>query len=233
MPDPSDSAHHTDRDYRKELVELKDALIMMAGRVEGMIDSGCRALTERDIEMARATIAEDEKVNRAEIETDELCMRMLAKRSPAASDLRFITLALKMVTDLERIGDLAANISERAIDLATTPHIRLFHEGIPEMAKLAQSMVREAIDAFIAWDPVAARRVIERDNAVDDLYQRVFRETLEQILADPAVAATGISIQSAAKFLERIGDHGVNLAELVVFMVQGTDIRHLPPDVAV
>ena len=216
---------HTDARYDQQLATLREALLLMAGRVEAMIAASVKALLEQDTELARRTIDEDHKVNRAEMETDQLCLVILARRQPMASDLRFITLCLKMVTDLERIGDLAVNICERTIDLSyVTPLDR--QEAIQQMSDLARSMVRDAIDAFVARDEAAARAVIARDDAVDKLYVSVFGDTLERMRRDDLLVTSGIHLLSVAKWLERIADHATNLAEQVVFLVRGTDIRH-------
>lgn len=217
---------HTDREYESELKRLRERLLKMAGRVEEMIADSVKALVERDIELARRTIDADHLVNRAEVETDELCLQILARRQPVASDLRFVTLSLKMVTDLERIGDLAVNICERAIDLAQDAPLKPWVD-VPHMASIAQGMVRDAIDAFIAGDADRAQSVVERDRALDELYIRVFRELLAAMISDPTKVERGIHAQSIAKWLERMGDHATNLAEQVVFMVKGKDIRHM------
>lgn len=217
---------HIDSEYDSQLRKLRDALLVMAGRVEEMIADSVRALIERDLDLARATIDADHLVNRAEVEMDELCLVILAKRQPVASDLRFITLTLKMVTDLERIGDLAVNICERAIDLGAQSPNRPW-VNVPRMASIAQSMVRDAIDAFVAGDAARAQSVIDRDDELDELYVAVFREVLASMLGDSSQVQRGIHAQSVAKWLERIGDHATNLAEQVVFMIKGKDIRHL------
>lgn len=217
---------HTDREYENDLKKLRESLLKMAGRVEEMIASSVKALVERDIALARSTIAADHLVNRAEVETDELCLVILAKRQPVASDLRFITLSLKMVTDLERIGDLAVNICERAIDLGQDAPLKPWVD-VPRMAAIVQAMVRDSIDAFVAGDADRAQSVIERDRELDELYIRVFRELLSAMLADTSIVERGIHAQSVAKWLERMGDHATNLAEQVVFMVKGKDIRHM------
>jgi phosphate transport system protein len=217
---------HTDREYESELKKLRERLLKMAGRVEEMISDSVKSLVERDIELARRTIDADHLVNRAEVETDELCLMILAKRQPVASDLRFVTLSLKMVTDLERIGDLAVNICERAIDLGQDAPLKPWVD-VPNMANIAQGMVRDAIDAFVAGDADRAQSVIERDKSLDELYIRVFRELLAAMINDTSKVERGIHAQSVAKWLERMGDHATNLAEQVVFMVKGKDIRHL------
>ena len=217
---------HTDREYDNQLRLLRDWLLLMAGHTEAMIANAIRALVERDVELARRTIETDHKVNQSEIETDELCLVILAKRQPMGSDLRFVTLALKMVTDLERIGDLAVNICERAIDLSAEPLLGNYDE-IMRTADLVQSMVRDAIDAFVHGDEDKARDVIARDDEVDELYHQIFREILATMMRNPEAIQRGIHVQSVAKWLERIADHSTNLAELVIFMVNGKDIRHV------
>lgn len=217
---------HTDREYESELKKLRERLLKMAGRVEEMIADSVRALVERDVVLARRTIEADHLVNRAEVETDELCLVILAKRQPVASDLRFVTLSLKMVTDLERIGDLAVNICERAIDLAEDEPLKPWVD-VPRMAGIVEGMVRDAIDAFVAGDVARAQSVIDRDRSLDELYIRVFRELLSTMLNDASKVERGIHAQSVAKWLERMGDHATNLAEQVIFMVKGKDIRHM------
>jgi phosphate transport system protein len=216
---------HTDREYEAELGEVRKRLLTMAGYVEAMIADSVRALSERDPDLARRTIGSDAKVNTAECETDLLCLRILAKRQPMASDLRFVTLALKMVTDLERIGDLAVNICERAIDLAKTPPLGSY-EDLHRMAEVAQSMVRQAIDAFVEGDSDKAREVIDLDDEADVLYEQVFQQILEVMRDDPDTIHRGIHVQSVAKWLERMADHATNISEQVIWMVQGKDVRH-------
>jgi phosphate transport system protein len=216
---------HTDRVYEAQLEAVRRNLIVMAGRVEEMIAHAVKALVERDVDLAKRTIAQDPKVNHCEVETDELCMQILARRQPLASDLRFITLALKMVTDLERIGDLAVNISHRAIDLASEQPLKPWRD-VPRMAGLVQTMVRDAIDAFVRNDDVQAQAVIERDAQVDEIYTHVVRELIGIMTVDADTVDRGIHVLSVAKFLERMADHATNLAEQVVFLVQGKDVRH-------
>ncbi|MCX4242622.1 phosphate signaling complex protein PhoU [Paraliomyxa miuraensis] len=220
MPDQS----HTDRAYEHELHTVRVSLLRMAGRVEHMIGQAGRALVERDAQLAQKVIAEDQEVNRAEVEIDELCLRILAKRQPMASDLRFVTLAMKMVTDLERIADLAVNICERAVQLCDTKVV--VHAEIPEMCSAVEGMVRDSIDAFVNRDVAKARAVIVRDDVVDQYYHRIFEDLLRRMQHEPALLHEWIHVQSVAKWLERMGDHSTNLAELVVFMIEGRDIRH-------
>lgn len=216
---------HTDREYEGQLEELRERLLRMAGVVEQMIVDAIRATLDQDRELAQTTIERDITVNRLEVESDELCLLILAKRQPLASDLRFVTLSLKMVTDLERIGDLAVNICERAIDLAGHPQPWPW-DSIEHMARLVRANIRDAIQSFVERDVDKAQQVCARDAEIDKLYWSVFRTALELMRKQPNSVHDGIHVQSIAKFLERMGDHGTNLAEQVVFMIKGKDIRH-------
>ena len=216
---------HTDREYEGELEKLREQLLLMGARVEEIIASSLRALVGRDSALAHRTIELDHEVNRLEVETDELCLRILAKRQPVASDRRFITIALKLVTDLERIGDLGVNICERAIELNAESPLKPYVD-LPVMGEIVQSMVREALDAFVARDAERAGGVIERDRTVDAYYGQSFRELLTYMMEDTRNISRATRLLSIAKYLERIGDHATNVAEMVVFMVKGKDIRH-------
>ncbi len=215
---------HTDRGFGQELQAVRVSLLRMAGRVEQMIGQAGRALIERDEVLAREVIDADQEVNRAEVEIDDRCLRILARRQPMASDLRFVTLAMKMVTNLERIADLAVNICERAVQLLDASVV--IPADLPHMCRSVQGMVRDAIDAFVNRDGDKARAVIETDDVVDRYYHRIFEDLLLRMQSDPAQLHEWIHVQSVAKWLERMGDHSTNLAELVIFMVEGRDVRH-------
>lgn len=219
------SKAHTDREYEAELQAVREGLLRMAGLVEQMIADAGRACVEGDLELAQRTIALDEEVDQLEVDTDERCLLMLAKRQPLASDLRMITLAMKMVTDLERIGDLAVNICERAMALQSGPRPSIAGK-IARMGDLSQAMIREAIDAFVNRDADRARRVFARDQEVDDLYREITEDVQTTMHDEPDYVQRGVHLGAVAKFLERIGDHGTNLAELVIFLVEGKDVRH-------
>ena len=213
------------KDYEHELSVLRERLLLMAGRVEQMIAHSVRAFVNRDNELARDTIILDRIVNREEIEIDDQCSRILLAWELSPYDLRFVTRALKMVTDLERIADLAVNISERAIDVST--EVVVEHYGdIPVLADHVERMVRDAIDAFVTENADEAHDVIVRDDVADDLYNQIFDDVLEVMKKDPSAIHRGIHAQSVAKFLERVADHATNIAEQVVFLVSGEDIRH-------
>ena len=218
---------HTDREYEQELGHLREQVLLMGAKCEEMIKSSTQALDDRNSELARRMIEYDHQINRLEVEIDDACLRILARRQPVASDLRFLTIALKLVTDLERIGDLGVNICERVIELNEEPPLKPHHAGLKAMSEKAQAMVRDALDAFVRFDAERAQQVLERDLDVDGLYMQIFRELLTYMMEDPRNIYRATRIQSIAKYLERIGDHATNLAEMVVFMVKGKDIRHL------
>lgn len=217
---------HTDREFESELKTLNERLLKMAGRVEEMVAQATRALAERDANLALATIRLDDAVNGDEVEIDELCLSLLARRQPLAGDLRFIASALKMVTDLERVGDIAVNLCERAIELARQPPLAVV-PGLAQMGALVQEMLKEAANAFAERAADRAQAVIRRDDLVDELYHGALRELLALMAQDPRALQCGLHLLAVAKFLERIGDHATNLAEELVFLVDAKDIRHV------
>ncbi len=217
---------HPDRLYEGELRKIREMLLMMGAKVEEMLTHAMRALIERDTELAERTLYIDRNINRLEMEVDDLCLRVLARRQPLASDLRFVTMALKVVTDLERMGDLGVNICERVIELNEEPPLKPYVEVV-NMAEAAQEMLREALDAFVAGDAERAQAIVERDSKVDAYYGAIFRELLTYMMENPRNIFRATRVQSIAKYIERIADHATNLAEMVVFMVRGKDIRHV------
>ena len=220
------SKHHTDREYGEHLGELRESLLSIAQLVEEMIDDATRALIQGDVELAQETIRKDRRVNQRELEIDELCTLILAKWQPVAVDLRFVTIALKMVTDLERIGDLAVNLCERTIDHGGAFTEFDVSESWQEMSDLVRGMIRMAIEAFFERDAERARAVLDADDRVDELYSEVFRVVLAEMQKDPSIVQQGTHMVSILKWMERMGDHATNIAEHVVFMVRGQDIRH-------
>jgi phosphate transport system protein len=219
------TSEHTDREYESELRGLREQLLLMGAKVEEMLSNCMKALIERDSNLAHRMIEYDNEIDSLELAIDEHCLRILAKRQPVASDLRFITTALKIVTDLERIGDIGVNICERTIELGAERPLKPYVD-LPKMADMVQSMIRDALDAFVAQNAERAQAVIERDRAVDAYYAQIFRELLTYMMEDTSTVYSAIRIQAIAKYLERIGDHAKNLAEMVVFMARGKDIRH-------
>ncbi|HXH28860.1 MAG TPA: phosphate signaling complex protein PhoU [Candidatus Polarisedimenticolia bacterium] len=221
----SDVVEHTSRHYERELQDLKDRILLLGGTVEEMIASSMRSLLQRDTALARRVIESDPKVDNGELEVDHLCLSLLALRQPAASDLRFIATALKIVTDLERIGDLAVNIAERAIELNEEPPLKPYID-IPRMSSAVADMLHQALDAFVSKDPGRARAVLGADDAVDQLNVQLFRELLTYMIEEPRNVSRAMRITFIAKYLERIGDHATNIAQMVIFMCEGRDVRH-------
>lgn len=221
---------HIDRHFEEELQELRHLLLEMGGLVEQQIADAMRSLVGRDDEFARLVIERDRTVNRMDVQIDELCLRLLALHQPAARDLRLITTALKITTDLERAGDMAENICERAIELCREPQLKPLID-LPRMAAIAQGMLRQALDAFVREDADLALQVCHQDDEVDQLTDQVMRELLTFMLEDPHTISRALRLIFVAKYLERLADHATNIAEMVIFMVKGKSIRHLdrPP----
>lgn len=224
---------HTDRQYEEALQQLRAKILEMGGLVERQISDAMDALIRRDSAEARAVIERDHMVNYLDVTVDEACTRLIALHQPAARDLRLIMTSTKITTDLERIGDIAQNICERAIELNQEPPLKL-DVDLQQMAEWARSMLRDSLDAFVREDPELALRVCQRDDFIDNLTARTFDTVLAFMSQDPQSAARATRILFVAKYLERIADHATNIAEMVVFMVRGKSIRHLdivPPSV--
>jgi phosphate transport system protein len=219
-------AQHTDKKYEEDLKKLREDILYMGGLVENQIQKAVTSLVERDSALAETIIQRDQEVNRLDVEIDDLCIRLLALHQPAARDLRFITTALKITTDLERIGDMAVNISERALELNVEPQLKPYID-IPRMARTSERMIRESLDAFVREDTDLALKVCKDDQEVDDLNSQIFRETISFMIEDPHTINRAMKISSISKYLERIADHATNIAEMVVFMVKGKSIRHM------
>jgi phosphate transport system protein len=224
---------HTDRHYEAELKGLHVKILEMGGFVEKQIADAVDAMINRDDEQARVIIDRDQMVNRMDVQVDDLCLRLLALHQPAARDLRLITTGLKITTDLERIGDMAVNMCERILELNREPQLKPFLD-LPRMAEVAQHMLRESLDSFVREDVDLALAVCREDDVIDDLNSQLFRELLSYMVEDPQTTRRAIRLLFIAKYLERIGDHATNIAEMVVFMVRGKSIRHMdqvPPSV--
>jgi len=222
---------HTDKRYEEELKKLREEILYMGGLVEDQIQKAVTSLVDRDSELAKVIIERDHEVNRLDVEIDERCIKLLALHQPAGRDLRFITTGLKITTDLERIGDMAVNICERALELNQEPQLKPYID-IPRMARISQRMIRESLDAFVREDTELALKVCRDDDEVDQLNAQIFRETLTFMLENAQTISRATKISSISKYLERIADHATNIAEMVIFMVKGKSIRHmkvLPP----
>jgi len=213
------------RHFHEELDALKQTLLAMGGLVEDQIRRAMRALLERDDVIAQEVIDRDRQVNTYDVEVDEQCVNLLALHQPAAGDLRFITTAMKIVTDLERIGDQAVNIAQRALELNREPQLKPYID-LPRMADRAQRMVKESLDAFVAGDTALARQVCGEDAEVDALKEQIFRELLTFMMEDPRTVSRAIRVILISRFLERVADHATNIAEMVIYLVEGKMVRH-------
>lgn len=211
--------------FQEQLEELKQKLLKMASLVEEAIQSSVQSLVKRDSELAHKTFQLEDQINAMDNEVDEMCLKLLALRQPMAVDLRFITSAMKIVTDLERMGDQAVNIAERAISLNQEPQLKPYID-IPRMAEITQSMVKDVLDAFVNRDSKLARSVCERDDLVDGLNDQVVRELLTYMMSDPKTIPRAVHLMIVARCLERIADHATNIAEDVIFMVDALVIKH-------
>ncbi|MBZ0156584.1 MAG: phosphate signaling complex protein PhoU [Alphaproteobacteria bacterium] len=212
--------------FDEELLDLKGKVLKMGAMVETAIRDSVRSLVERDKELSKAVIGRDHQINSLDVEIDEDSIRLIALRQPKAGDLRFITTAMKITTDLERMGDLAVNIAERALELSEEPLLKPYID-IPRMSQLAQGMTRDALDAFVKRDKRLAMDVIMRDDEVDDLKHEVLKELLFFMVQDPTTASRAMKISFVAQYLERIADHATNISEMVIYLVAGKIIRHM------
>jgi phosphate transport system protein len=214
-----------ERIFDRELHDLKKRLLRMAALAEEMIDRAITELVERDEKPTQEVMRSEEQVNLLQIEIDEEVVRLLATRQPVAGDLRFILAAAKINSDLERIGDLAVNITENVHTLVQQPPLKPLID-IPRMADLSRQMVRESLDAFVKGDVLLAQKVILTDDQVDGLKDQVLRELLTYMMADPHAIERALALILIARHLERIADHATNIAEDVIYLIQGRDVRH-------
>ena len=197
----------------------------MSGLVEDAVYRSVLSLAERDAQQAQRVLDNEGKINRLEIEIDELATRLLALQQPMATDLRFLTAAIKINNDLERMGDLAVNIVQRALYLMHEPVVKPLID-IPHMANLVQSMIRKSLDAFVKKDPELARSVLASDDAIDELRDAIYEELISYMERDPKTVRQGVNLMYVARNLERLADHATNVAEDVLFLVEGVDVRH-------
>jgi phosphate transport system protein len=211
--------------FQQELAKLKEQLLKMGGLAERAISNAIDALVRRDTPLAENTIGEDEKINNMELLIDDWCLKLLALHQPLAADLRFITSAMRINVELERIGDLAVNIAERVVSLNQEPQLKPYID-IPRMAEITKNMVKDVLDAFVNGDADLARAVCARDDQVDALNDQVFRELITYMLADPKTITRAVHLIIVSRYLERIADHATNIAEGVIFMVKALVIKH-------
>ena len=218
--------------FQEELDQLKARLLEMGGLAEERVRMAVRALVERDPAMVDAVLTGDTPINQFHMELDGRCVKLLALHQPMATDLRAIVAAVKINTDLERVGDLAVNIAEAAKRYATHPPVKKLID-IPQMGDIAQEMLHDALDAFVRRDTALAQQVLNEDDRLDGLKTQIFRELLDYMLKDPATVEPALDLILVSRHLERIGDHATNVAEDVIFMVSALDVRHHTPNTPV
>lgn len=216
---------HTNKVYENELRMLEEKILLIAERVQEIINNSILALEKNDIALAKSTIEYDKYIDREELLIDDQCISMLAKRQPLGTDLRLIVSVLKMVTDFERLGDLAVNICERVIKLKNPPK-DLDIDNLKKMAYLVQEMIKNTIAAFFHKDTKKAKSIIKDDDVIDELYHNTMQDYINELSKPKVDGAYIFHLLSIAKWLERMGDHCTNLAELIIYMINGEDIRH-------
>jgi len=219
---------HIYRAFDLELRELKEKLLYEGDLVEKAFQDAIKALLERNSQIAEKVVEDDDIIDAKEVEIDEFCLKLLALRQPAARDLRFITTAIKVNYDLERIGDLAVNVSEHVLELNKESQLKPYID-LPTMASIVQTMVKESLEAFVKEDVELAMKVTRGDERVDQLHDQIFRELLTYMGQDLRTITRSTRLLFISKHLEMAADHAVNIAELVIFMVEGKIIRHLKP----
>jgi phosphate transport system protein len=219
------------RHFQEELDAMQSRLLEMGGLAEERVRAAIQGVSTRDAGLIEKVMRGDEPVNRLHIEVDERCFRLLALYQPMATDLRAIVAAVKINSDLERVGDLAVNIAEAATRYVTHPPVKKLID-IPKMGDIAQSMLRDALDAYVKRDTGLAQHVLNEDDQLDALKTQVFRELLTYMLHDPTTVEPALDLILISRHLERIGDHATNIGEDVIFMVSALDVRHHPPKVS-
>lgn len=228
---PLNTQEHTSKRYDAELETVRSRVLQMGGLVETQITAAIEALSTGNLQLAEQTIANDHRVNALEVQIDEDCAHIIARRQPAAQDLRMIVTIIKMITDLERIGDEAekiARMAKRIHEEGGGPFAQRF-PAIRHAAQIAVRMLRQALDAFARLDAGPCADVVKEDAAIDDEFRSVLRSLITYMMGDPRTISTALEIVWVAKAIERIGDHAKNLAEQVIYIVRGTDVRHSPP----
>ncbi len=222
---PAQPSEHIVRYYEEELAQLRARLLVMGGLAEERLRAAMNVIVVRDGALADGVLRGDEPVNELHKEIDDRCFKLLALRQPMAVDLRSILAAVKINTDLERVGDLAVNIAEAGRRSLRHPPVKPLID-IPRMADIAQAMLRDALDAYVRCDVPLAQSVLQRDDTLDGLKDQVFRELLTYMLQSPATIEPALDLILISRHLERVGDHATNIAEGVIFLVLARDVRH-------
>jgi phosphate transport system protein len=216
---------HTNKHYERQLRLLKEKLLLAGHKAEIAIADATRALVERNPTLAQRVVDDDDLLDQLELEIDDICLEILAREQPVASDLRFITTAMKIVGDIERIGDNGCNIARRALEIMHEPELKPIID-VPVAAAAAQRILKQSLDAFVNSDAESAKRVIEGNSYIHDVCDQMFRELLTYMLEAPFMISRALRLIFVARNLERVGDHAANIAEMVIFLVEGQDVRH-------
>jgi phosphate transport system protein len=225
LEDDMEEKRHTSLHYDKELQAIKDGLIFLGALTEKAIQQAMTALAQRDSDIARQVIREDDEIDRLDTELEERCIKILALRQPAAIDLRFITTAIKITGHLERIGDMAVNIAEKALQLNDEPQLKPYID-LPRMTDMVGAMIRDSLDSFIRGDLALAENVRQTEQVIDDLNEQIFRELLTFMMEDSKSIHRSLIIMQISKNMERIADHAKGIADMVTYMVTGECVRH-------
>ena len=220
-----DTSGRVTRHLQEELEQLKTQLLVMAGAAEEQVSAAVLSLVDRDYKLAERVLSGDDPINQFHLELDERCFQLLALHQPMATDLRIVVSAVKINSDLERIGDFAINVAEAALRYLRHPAVKPLID-IPKMADVAQGMLRDALNEYVQQDTVLAQAVLDRDDTLDGLKDQVFRELLSFMLSNPTITEPALELILISRHLERIGDHATNIAEEAIFIVSGLDVRH-------
>ncbi len=220
-----EEVRHTSREYEKELQEIRDGLLYLGAKVEKSLELVIQALLERNVDMAREIISNDDQIDQLDIELEERCIRLLALRQPAAGDLRFITTAIKITGHLERIGDMVGNIAEKVIILNDFPQLKPYID-LPRMGEISREMIRNSMEAMVRQDVALAMKVRKVDTVIDQLNEQIFRELVTFMLEYPAKIQVCLYIMQISKNIERIADHAEGIADMVIYMVTAKIVRH-------
>ena len=221
---------HTSKQFDAELEQVRSRVLQMGGLVEKQIARAMQSLIGGDMELIDRVIADDHRVNAAEVALDEACSHIIARRQPAAGDLRLLVAVIKTITDLERIGDESQKIARMAKLIHTAERQHMPRLDLSHVAERALGMLRQSLDAFARLDVSEAMRVVKQDSEVDDAFRAIMRQLITFMMEDPRTISTSIEILFVAKALERIGDHSKNMSEYVVYLVKGKDVRHITPE---
>jgi phosphate transport system protein len=218
---------HTSNEFEAELESVRQRIFEMGRLVDQVLESSGKALVERDGELANRIIIGDEQTDSMELAIDNLCLEILARRQPVAGDLRLLTAALKLVIDLERVGDMGVSIASRVVELGREPPLTPY-DDLLRMLTTAREMLQEALGALATQDVSRAGRAIDKDEVVDAYYTQIFNDVLSRMRESPENVFRATRVQAISKYIERIGDHATNVAERVIFILTGEDIRHVP-----